>query len=272
MADDTVTWRDRAFPDSGVPLAEVGAQGWNLLKGDFHLPVAALRETAIERNLALMRDYCRRHDVLIAPHAKTTMSPALVERQLAVGAWGVTVANVQQARVFIAAGVRSILIANPVVGPADLASLAVCQQADPELQVLLLVDSVETVAVLADRARAAGGDLGPQRVMIELGYVGGRGGCAPWTRPFAWRGLFTTPTPSSSSASRDSKDSCPGPTSPSADATPRSSSSGPRACFTLSWSAGCSLRTAPWRHSAAVRTSTSSSRSSENDGVGVASR
>ena len=176
MTDETVTWRDRAFPDAGVSLAEIGAQGWHLLNGDFHLPVAALRETAIERNLALMRDYCRRHDVLIAPHAKTTMSPALVERQLAVGAWGVTVANVQQARVFIAAGARRVLIANPVVGPADLTYLTACRQADPELQVLLLVDSVETVTLLSDRGRAAHGDLPAQPVMIELGYAGGRGG------------------------------------------------------------------------------------------------
>jgi D-serine dehydratase len=176
MTDAAVTWRDRAFPDGDVPLAEVGAQGWNLLNGDFHLPVVALRDDAIERNLGLMRDYCARHDVLVAPHAKTTMSPALVERQLAAGAWGVTVANVQQARVFVMAGVRRILIANPVVGPADLAYLEACRRADSDLQVLMLVDSVETVSVLADRAIGADGDLRPQPVMIELGYLGGRGG------------------------------------------------------------------------------------------------
>jgi D-serine dehydratase len=176
MTDDTVTWRDRAFPDSGVPLAQVSEQGWHLLDGDFHLPVVALRETAIERNLALMRDYCLHHDVLIAPHAKTTMSPALVERQLAVGAWGVTVANVQQARVFIAAGVRRILIANLVVGPADLAYLAACRKADPGLQVLLLVDSVETVALLVDHAISEDAGLGPQPVLIELGHPDQRAG------------------------------------------------------------------------------------------------
>ena len=176
MTDDVVTWRDRAFPDGGVPLAEVGAQGWNLLNGDFHLPVVALRDNAIERNLGLMRDYCARHDVLLAPHAKTTMSPALVERQLAAGAWGVTVANVQQARVFLTAGVQRILIANPVVGPADLTYLAACQRADPDLQVLMLVDSVETVSALADRVIGADDDPRPQSVMIELGYSGGRGG------------------------------------------------------------------------------------------------
>ncbi|GAB3049763.1 alanine racemase [Sediminivirga luteola] len=176
MTDDTVTWRYRAFPDLGVSLTEVGAQGWHLLDGDFHLPVVALRATALERNLELMRDYCARHDVLIAPHAKTTMSPALVERQLAGGAWGITVANVQQARIFIAAGVRRLLIANPVVGPADLAYLAARRRADPDLDVLLLVDSVEAVSVLADRARDDSAGLRPQPVLVELGYAGGRGG------------------------------------------------------------------------------------------------
>lgn len=176
MTDDTITWRDRAFPDLGVSLAEVGAQGWHLLDGDFHLPVVALRAAAMERNLKLMRDYCARHDVLIAPHAKTTMSPALVERQLAGGAWGITVANVQQARIFIAAGVRRLLIANPVVGPADLAYLAARRRADPDLDVLLLVDSVEAVSVLTEHARDDSADLRPQPVMVELGYAGGRGG------------------------------------------------------------------------------------------------
>ncbi|MFF6852218.1 alanine racemase [Streptomyces antimycoticus] len=176
MTDERVTWRDRAFPDRDVPLTEVGAQGWHLLDGDFHLPVVALRETAIERNLALMRDYCTRHDVLIAPHAKTTMSPALVQRQLATGAWGITVANVQQAKVFITAGVRRVLVANPVVGPADLAYLAALRRADPDLEVLLLVDSVEAVALLVDRVSPDAADLRPQPVLVELGYAGGRGG------------------------------------------------------------------------------------------------
>lgn len=180
MTDDTVTWRDRAFPDGDVPLAEVGAQGWRLLDGDFHLPVAALRETALARNLALMQDYCLRHDVLIAPHAKTTMSPALVARQLAAGAWGVTVATVQQARIFIAAGARRVLIANPVVGPADLAYLAARRRADPGLQVLLLIDSLDHIALLGGRANGEAAALPPQPVMLELGYPGGRGGVRTW--------------------------------------------------------------------------------------------
>ncbi|AIY16919.1 alanine racemase [Pimelobacter simplex] len=176
MTDERVTWRDRGFPDGDVPLTEVGAQGWRLLDGDFVLPIVALRATALERNLALMEGYCRRHDVLVAPHAKTTMSPALVARQIAAGAWGVTVANVQQARVFITAGVRRVLVANPVVGAADLGYLAACRRADPGLEVILLVDSVEGVALLADRAVPDPADQRPLAVLLELGYDGGRGG------------------------------------------------------------------------------------------------
>ena len=176
MSDERVTWRDRGFPDGGVPLTDVGAQGWRLLDGDFVLPVAALRATALERNLAMMERYCQRHDVLIAPHAKTTMSPALVARQIAAGAWGVTVANVQQARVFIAAGIRRILVANPVVGAADFDYLAKRLRGDPGLEVLLLVDSVEAVAVLADRAGRDQAAPRPLAVLLELGYAGGRGG------------------------------------------------------------------------------------------------
>lgn len=173
---DLITWRDHSFPDCEVAIADVGAQRWNLLDGTFHFPVMALKKSALERNFSLMRDYCLAHDVVLAPHAKTTMSPHLVAEQLDAGAWGITVANVEQARVFVSAGVRRLLIANPVVGAADLAYLAVQRRINPDLEVLTLVDSQAAVEIMDTALREHGKDLPRMPVLIEVGYAGGRGG------------------------------------------------------------------------------------------------
>ncbi|GAB2459898.1 amino acid deaminase [Nocardioides hungaricus] len=174
--EDLVTWRDRGFPEGKVSLAEVGEQGWNLLEGDFHFPVAALKERALERNLHLMSAYCEAHDVLIAPHAKTSMSPDLVARQVDAGAWGVTVANVQQVRVFIHAGIRRLLIANPLVGRADLTFVAEQLRVNPDMEILALADSVDAVERVAAAWRREEPGTPPLQVLLEVSYVGGRAG------------------------------------------------------------------------------------------------
>lgn len=64
-----------------------------------HLPVMTLRDSALAHNTAVMQSYVDRHGLLLAPHMKTHMAPALADRQVRAGAWGVTVASVQQAMV-----------------------------------------------------------------------------------------------------------------------------------------------------------------------------
>src|SRR5690349_18027373 len=64
-----------------------------------------------------MAGWCEQRGVELCPHIKTTMTRPIVERQLAAGAWGVTVATVRQAGVALGWGLRRILIANEVVTP-----------------------------------------------------------------------------------------------------------------------------------------------------------
>ena len=55
------------------------------------------RDSALAHNHAWMRDFTARHRAsLLAPHGKTTMAPQIFAQQLAAGAWGITVATVQQ--------------------------------------------------------------------------------------------------------------------------------------------------------------------------------
>ena len=116
----------------GIPLAtgrvrlgDVGKQGWNVLRGDLMYPVLALRDARMRQNLRVLRDFARHNQVDLAPHGKSTMCPQLYQDQIeAGGAWGITAATVQQCAVIAAAGVPNIIIANEVMGPANLAQLA----------------------------------------------------------------------------------------------------------------------------------------------------
>jgi len=178
LLDEPLDWRDRAVPGTGgaVTLGTMGAQGWNLLAGDLLLPVVVLKADALEHNLRTMARWCADHGVLLAPHGKTTMAPQLVERQLDLGAWGVTAATAAQARVFRAFGVERILLANELVDPAALGWVARQLAADPGFWFSCLVDSEAGVALM-DGALARAGAERPLPVLVELGAPNARAGC-----------------------------------------------------------------------------------------------
>jgi D-serine dehydratase len=141
-----------------------GGSGWDLLAGDVPLPAAVLSGPDMAHNLAWMRAFIDSYGLALAPHGKTTMAPALFRRQLDAGAWGITVATSQQARVAAAHGVERVLIANQVVGAANVAAVAALA-ARPGLDLLCLVDSPAGVAQLGAACRARGATLD---VLIEL--------------------------------------------------------------------------------------------------------
>jgi hypothetical protein len=74
-------------------LQDVASLGWNILREEVSLPVAVLRQSRIQHNLRWMQDFMQRYGVKLAPHGKTTMSPALFHLQLKHGAWGITLAT-----------------------------------------------------------------------------------------------------------------------------------------------------------------------------------
>jgi D-serine dehydratase len=172
--DPTVKgWPARA---GTLPLGEVGAKGWNLLREDLPLPAAVIRRSTLEHNSRWMRSFLERFDALICPHGKTTMAPQLFARQLADGAWGITVATAQQLMVCRRFGVARVLMANQPTGrqaiQAALAELA----DDPSFEFLCLIDSVRGVEGLAEEVRAFRLDR-PIQVLLEAGLPGGRTGC-----------------------------------------------------------------------------------------------
>ncbi|MGI8880278.1 MAG: alanine racemase [Jatrophihabitans sp.] len=178
LADQTVDWRLRSLPidAQGMTLAELSAQRRDLFDGGFVGPVLTLDRTAVEHNLTAMADWCRRGQVDLAPHGKTTMAPQLVADQIAHGAWGVTVATVAQARAYRAFGIGPIMIANEIADVGGLRWIAEQQDADTSLRIVSWVDSIEGVAAI----EAALAGRVPQRaldVLVELGGPGARAGC-----------------------------------------------------------------------------------------------
>lgn len=126
---------------------------------------------AVEHNVALMTDWCTRHDVDLAPHVKTTMSRPIVERQLAAGAAGVTVATVAQAATVRGWGVHDVHLATEVVDPDDLATLRALV-ADGA-RVRCWVDSDAGLARLDEAFADRPGRL---EVLVDVGTPGGRTG------------------------------------------------------------------------------------------------
>jgi D-serine dehydratase len=159
-----------------LPLREVGNQGWNLLRGDLPLPVALIKASALSHNSRWMRSFLEHFGVSICPHGKTTMAPQLFARQLGDGAWGITVATVQQLRVCRRFGVQRVVLANQLVGRQAIGEVLAELRADATFWFACLVDSVELVEQLATQARSFGHEQ-PLQVLLEGGYRGGRTGC-----------------------------------------------------------------------------------------------
>jgi D-serine deaminase-like pyridoxal phosphate-dependent protein len=143
------------------------ARGTDLLAA-VPTPILAVKESALEHNLARMTEFCATMGVELAPHVKTTMSPEIASRQLAAGAWGLTVANPVQAAALLDVSPPRLVVANEVV---DEPAIRLLSELPASIEVLVWVDSVAAVERL-DAALDREVD-----VLVELGVPGGRAGC-----------------------------------------------------------------------------------------------
>ena len=154
------------------PIGSIAGLGWNLLDEQVSLPVAVLSNTRVQHNLNWMKSFISTYGLKLAPHGKTTMSPALFHQQLAHGAWGITLATAPQVQAAYHFGVRRVIMANQLVGRANMAIISRLLQ-NPEFDFFVIVDSAANVEQLGQFFAQAG-----QRVnlLLELGVEGGRTG------------------------------------------------------------------------------------------------
>ncbi|MGS0741373.1 amino acid deaminase [Glaciimonas sp. GG7] len=155
-----------------LPTSSIKNLHWNLLCEDVSLPTAVLYEVRLQHNLEWMQEFVSEYGVKLAPHGKTTMAPKLFARQLAGGAWGITLATAHQTKVAYAHGVRRVIMANQLVGKQNMAVISAMLD-DPSFEFCCLVDSAEGVALLGAFFKARNQKL---HVLLELGADGGRTG------------------------------------------------------------------------------------------------
>jgi D-serine dehydratase len=166
----------------GLPLdgsivrpADLNARGLNVLRGDFPMPVAVLKRSALANNLRVMQDYIERAGVQLAPHAKTTLCPDIFSRQLNHGCWGLSVATMTQFKLCHDLGVERIILANQLVGGPEIAGLAHLSAQTPRRAHYVLIDSIAAATQISEGfSRVTGAP--PARVLIEMGVPNGRCG------------------------------------------------------------------------------------------------
>jgi D-serine deaminase-like pyridoxal phosphate-dependent protein len=128
---------------------------------------------ALDQNIATMAAFCRTAHVNWRPHSKGQKVPALAHKAMRAGAIGITCAKLSEAEVMVAAGVRSVLIANQVVGIGKIRRLAgLVSQAE----LIVAVDSLENAEELSAEMREWGRVLG---VVVELDIGAHRTGVEP---------------------------------------------------------------------------------------------
>lgn len=177
LSDTILDGRTKGIPAAAAPfrLGDIAGQGWNVMAEDMPLPLMLLRRSNLDHNARVFGEYLARNDLSLAPHGKTTMSPQIFDEQLKAGAWGITAATVQQARVMQHHGVRRIILANQLIGRASVAGVVAMLREAPALDFYCFVDSPAQLA-LVTRHLAADPPPRPIRVLLEVGVMGGRTG------------------------------------------------------------------------------------------------
>ncbi len=172
--DDTI----KGIPGGvrSLHVADIASRNWNLLAEDLPLPLAVLKQSALDHNSAWMRQFLDLSGAVLAPHGKTSMSPQLFRHQIDDGAWGITLATAAQVQVARRFGIGRILLANQLVGKQAIRYVVDELRDDPDFDFYCLVDSVDNVETLAAVVGASELDR-PLQVLIEGGIAGRRTGC-----------------------------------------------------------------------------------------------
>lgn len=155
--------------------ARIKDAGLNALR-DLPTPFALLLESSLRHNAEVMARYCADKGVLLAPHGKTTMAPALWKLQFETGTWALTVALANQAATAYRFGIRRILLANEAADVLSLERLIqLASQSGVELY--CFVDSVDVVRAYRTAADRSGMEPAGLRFLIDIGVPNGRTGC-----------------------------------------------------------------------------------------------
>jgi D-serine deaminase-like pyridoxal phosphate-dependent protein len=164
----------------GMPIASQGesikdflATNKKLFTADFQFPIMVLRESALEHNIQRMASYCKSLGFELSPHVKTPMAPKIAKRQIDAGAWGLTIANFNQASIMLASGFTRLIIGNEIMEPTSIAEIAKINGSGAG-DIIFYIDSLAGLEI-AQKAITEVSNA-KLNILLEIGAVGGRGG------------------------------------------------------------------------------------------------
>ena len=140
-------------------------------------PALLIDRPTMLANISYMTSILNQHGVEWRPHSKAHKSPAVAHLQLEAGAIGITCAKTSEAEVYVANGIKDILIANQIVGPIKTRRVAHLAK---YANIKVAVDSLENVLEHEAAAEEAGThpalviefNSGMDRAGIEPGEAG----------------------------------------------------------------------------------------------------
>jgi len=165
-------------PRPDLPQALAASVGLRVDRID--TPALVVDLDAMERNIARMADFARKHQVLWRPHAKLHKSAEIALLLQRAGAVGACVQKTAEAEALAAGGVRDITITNQVIAHPKLlrvARLAAHLQTQGG-RLALAVDSAEGIQRLAE-AMAQAAPQARIDVLVEIDVGQGRCGVPP---------------------------------------------------------------------------------------------
>jgi D-serine deaminase-like pyridoxal phosphate-dependent protein len=141
---------------------------------DIDTPALVVDLNQMEKNISKMTEKSHNSGIKLRPHIKTHKSPTIALRQIEAGADGITVAKLGEAEVMSKHGIKSILIAYPIVGDKKLNRL---EKLSLETDVITSLDSVEVAKGISNVGKRLGKTM-PVYVEVDtgLGRVGRKHG------------------------------------------------------------------------------------------------
>lgn len=117
---------------------------------DVETPAVVIDVDRLQRNLTRWQSHCDEVGLANRPHVKTHKSVEIAQRQVALGANGITCQKIGEAEVMVAAGIDNVLIPYNIVGNDKLERLAALGS---EAHLMVSVDDERLLPGLAEAAR-----------------------------------------------------------------------------------------------------------------------
>jgi D-serine deaminase-like pyridoxal phosphate-dependent protein len=140
-------------------------------------PAVLIDLDRMERNIRRAQEHCARHGKSMRPHIKTHKIPRIARMQVDAGAMGITCAKLGEVEVMVAAGLKEILLAYPIVGDQKLRRLVRLAQ---EANLTVAFDSPEVARGISEAIGRYGEGSGRSiGALVEIDTGTGRCGVAP---------------------------------------------------------------------------------------------